>query len=81
MLNQLSHTGTLQIYVLKVHRGAWVAQSVRHLTLDPGSGHDLMVGEFEPHVGLHTASTEPAWESLSLLLSLPFFPLKINKQT
>ena len=30
--------------------GAWVAQSVKHLTLDFGSGHDLLVHEFEPHV-------------------------------
>ena len=26
--------------------------SVKHLTLDFRSGHDLMVPEFEPHVGL-----------------------------
>ena len=28
-------------------RGAWVAQSVKHPTLDFSSGHDLMVREFE----------------------------------
>ena len=33
-------------------RGAWVAQSVKHLTLGFGSGHDLTVCGFEPHVGL-----------------------------
>ena len=27
-----------------------MAQSVKHLTLDLGSGHDLTVGEFEPRV-------------------------------
>ena len=32
--------------------GTWVAQSVKHSTLDFGSGHDLTVGKFEPHVGL-----------------------------
>ncbi|EFC50903.1 hypothetical protein NEISUBOT_05674, partial [Neisseria subflava NJ9703] len=33
-------------------RGAWVAQSVEHLTLGSNSGHDLTVGEFEPHIRL-----------------------------
>ena len=32
--------------------GACVSQSVRHLTLDIGSGHDLMFREIEPQVGL-----------------------------
>ena len=45
------------IYVKKQQQntdqwGAWVAQLVEHLTLDVGSGHDLMVREFEPHVRL-----------------------------
>ena len=44
----------------KEQRGAWVAPSVRRLTLDLGSGHDLPVREFEPHVGLHADSVEPA---------------------
>ena len=39
---------------------------------DFGSGHDLMVHEFEPHVGLHAAqSLEPALNSVSPSLSLP----------
>ena len=29
-------------------RGAWVAQSVEHLTLGFGSGHDFTVRGFEP---------------------------------
>ena len=49
-----------------------MAQSVGHLTLDFGSGHDLPVRGFEPHVGLCADGVEPAWDSLSL-------PLKINK--
>ena len=49
----------------------WVAQSVKHQTLDFGSGHDLMICEFEPLVGLHADGVEPAWGSLSLLLSVP----------
>ena len=36
----------------KIPWGTWVSQSVMHLTLGDGSGHDLTVGEFEPHVGL-----------------------------
>ena len=28
--------------------GSWVAQSVKHLTLNFGSGHDAKVVEFEP---------------------------------
>ena len=32
-----------------IGRGAWVAQSVKHLTLDFSSGHDLMVREIKPH--------------------------------
>ena len=38
-----------------------MAQSVKHLTLDLVSGHDLMVHEFKPHIGLCTNSAEPAW--------------------
>ena len=69
-----------------------MAQSVKHLTLDFGSGHDLMVHGFEPLVGLCAHIAEPVWDSLSLPLSLPLpFPasslsppflspsLKINK--
>ena len=49
----------------------WVAQSVKHLTLDSGLGHDLMVHDTEPQVGIHTDSAEPAWDSLSPCLSAP----------
>ena len=48
-----------------------MAQSVKHLTLDIGSAHDLTVCETEPHVGLCSDSMEPAWDSVSLSLSLP----------
>ena len=66
----------------KVLRGAWVAQLVKHLTLDFSSDHDLTVHEFQPHVGLLTDSMEPAWDSLSPALSAPSLlpvSLKINK--
>ena len=63
-----------------------MAQSVKHPTLGFGSGHDLMVCEFEPRTGLYTDSSEPAWDSLSpslsLSLSLPSLsapPSKISK--
>ena len=35
-----------------------------------GSGHDLMVCEFEPHTGLFAVSTELVLDPLSLSLSL-----------
>ena len=46
-----------------------VAQSVKHPTLDFGSGRDLTVGEFEPHIALHTDGAEPSWSSLSPSIS------------
>ena len=52
-------------------RGAWVAQSVKRLTLGFSSGRDLTVCEFEPHIGLCADSAEPAWDSVSLTLSAP----------
>ena len=55
-------------------RGTRVVQSVKRRTLDFGSGHDLMVCELEPHVGLCADSVEAAWESLSPPLSLPLPP-------
>ena len=42
-----------------------MAQSVKCLSLDFGSGHDLMVCEFEPRVGLCADSVESAWDSAS----------------
>ena len=58
-----------------------MAQSVKHPTLDLGSGHDLTVPEFEPCIGPLADSVEPAWDSLSLHLPLLMFSpsLKINK--
>ena len=48
-----------------------MVQSVKRLTLGFSIGHDLMVREFEPHIGLHADSAEPAWDSLSPSLSAP----------
>ena len=53
--------------------------SVKRLTLDFGSGHDLTVLEIEPHIGVGADSAEPAWDSLSFPLSLPALSLKIKK--
>ena len=80
--------GIILYYRQVYFRGAWVAQSVKILTLDFGSGHDLMVCELEPRIGLCTFSMEPAWDSL--FFSLPLLhsclhalslSLKINKYT
>ena len=64
--------------------GAWVAQLVKRPTLDFGSGHDLVVCEFEPHVG-HCADTVTV-QSLPRILSLspslwPSCVCTLNKQT
>ena len=64
-------------FKIRICRCAWVAQSVEHPALDSGSSHDLAVHEFEPCVGLHADSTEPAWHFLSL--PLPHALSKINK--
>ena len=40
--------------------GACVAQLVRRPSFDFGSGHDLIVHELEPHVGLCAGGAEPA---------------------
>ena len=48
-----------------------VAQSVKRPTPGFGSGHDLMVCEIEPQVGICADSEEAAWDSLSLPLSAP----------
>ena len=51
--------------------GAWVAQSLKHLTLDFGSDHDLMVHKIKPHIRRSADSVEAASDSLSPSLSLP----------
>ena len=62
-----------------------MAQLVKHLTLEFGSGHDLTVHGIEPFIGLCADCAEPAWEfsvSLSLCPSLPrsLSVSKINKR-
>ena len=51
------------------NRGTWVAQSIKHPTLDFSSGHDLTVVRLSPTLS-STLSMESAWDSLSLFLPL-----------
>ena len=67
----MTHVVVSSLVVKKKSWGVWVAQCIKCPILDFGSGHDLMVGEVEPHIGLCTDNVEPAWDSLSLPLSLP----------
>ena len=55
----------------KVCAGGYLGILVEHLILGFGSGHDLLVHEFEPPMGLCADRVEPARDSLSLSLSLP----------
>ena len=55
-----------RVYLKRGGGGAWVAQLIKHLTLDFSSGHDLTVRGFEPHIGFCADSVEPAWDSLPL---------------
>ena len=50
----------IEMNVLGYFRGGWVAQSIKHPTLDFGSGRDLTVRGIEPRVGLCAYSMEPA---------------------
>ena len=59
--------------------GAWGAQSVKYLTLDLSSGHDLTVGDIQPHIGLCADSVEPAWDSLSPSLFAPPLSLFLSQ--
>ena len=59
-----------------------MVQSVKDPTLDFGSGHDLMVPEFETYTWLGTISIELVWDCLSLspfLSAPPSLPLSQNK--
>ena len=51
-----------------------MAQSVKCLTLEFGSGQDLRDHEIKPHIGLCADSMELACDSLSLSLSLSLCP-------
>ena len=59
---------------LCIFRGTWVAQSVKHLTLGFGSGHDLVTHKFEPRIGLCADSSEPG-ACFGFCVSLSLWPL------
>ena len=54
-------------------QSAWVAQLVRHLTCGFGSGHDLTVHEFKPHIRLCADISEPG-ASFEFCVSLSLCP-------
>ena len=77
---------TTHVVKLRLHkmRGTWVIQSVEHLTLAFGSGHDLTVHEFQPCIRLRADNVEPVWDlcpsfSAPPLLTLYLSLSKINK--
>ena len=55
----------------KKRGAAFMAQSVKHLALDFGSGQDLMVRGSETPIKLFTDGEKSAWDFLSLPVSLP----------
>ena len=66
-----------RVIIIPTSWGTWVAQLAKRPTLDFSSGHELTVGEIEPHFGLCAGNTEPAWDSLSLF-SCPSLSLSLS---
>ena len=60
---------------------AWMALSVERATLYFGSGHDLTVRGFEPHIGSVLSAQSLLGILVSSLCSSPAraLPLKVNK--
>ena len=56
-----------------------MAQLAKRPTLGFGSGLDLTVREFEPHIELLIDGVEPAWDSLSPSFSAPPLLYPISK--
>ena len=54
-----SHPETPQSFKMD-YRGTWVAQSIKHPTVDFCSGHNLMIHGMTPYIELCTDSMEPA---------------------
>ena len=56
----MTFQGVPQNSVIEIENilGTWVAQSIKRPTLDLGSGHDLMVCGFEPHIRLCALTTQ-----------------------
>ena len=56
-----------------------MAQLVKYLTLELSSGHDLMLRDIKPCIGLCADSVEPAGDSLSLSVgSCPAYALSLS---
>ena len=61
--------------ILKIEpRGTWVAQSVKHPTLDFSSGHDLTFARWSPALD-SVLTVQSLLEILALPLSLASLPL------
>ena len=65
------HRPAVLCLIVRRLRGTWVAQWVKCLGLGFGSGYDLPLHGFEPHVRLCDDNVEPVWASLSPSLSAP----------
>ena len=59
-LSQFEMRFVLSVTPKNANWGSWVVQSIRHSTLDFGSGPDLSVCEFEPCIRLCADNMEPA---------------------
>ena len=69
----------IEAEMLKHAGGAWAALSVKHPTLELGSGHDLRVLGSSPTLG-STFSMEPAWDSPHPLPLPTTCALKLKKK-
>ena len=56
-----------------------MAQSVKRLTLNLGTGHDLMIRVFKPCIRLYTDGAELDWDSVSLLSAPHVLVLTLSK--
>ena len=72
-LRNLGESRTYRIGWIEIlnDKGTWVAQSGKHPSLDFSSGHDFVVREIKPCVGLCTIGAEPAWDFLPPSLTAP----------
>ena len=61
----------LLIHLRKHCRGTWMAQSVKHLTLDFNTGHDLTVVESRPMLF--------AWSLLGILSPPPLLTFSLSQ--
>ena len=66
MSNKMDRVSVFKELLVEGHPGGSVSWAS-----DFGSGHDLVVHEFEPHLGLAALGTEPASDPLSPSLSAP----------